>query len=485
MKILSPLDSAWLYADSRATPMHVACLLILSPPKNAKRSFISDLVSQLKEQRNMVAPWNLRLHRSPLSSILPAWEVARNVDLDYHVRHSALPKPGGERELGVLVSRLHSQPLDMRRPLWEAHLIEGLEGGRIAIYTKMHHSLLDGVAAMKVMQQAMSEDPNQKHFEAPWSTAKLESTGLSTKRTVSKTASLAKAHADHDHETGDEGDAHSSGGADIFGALRAQAAMVPDISRALKQVWSGVSKAGDTLSSPFSAPRSVLNERINAQRRFATQTYSLARLQAIATRTHVSLNDVVLEICSASLRRFLRESGALPTESLTAGLPVSFRPQGDTKLGTAISFIIANLGTDLADPIARLKHIHNSTIAAKAHLNSLPRPALDGYTTLFMAPYLLGLLSGIAGHSRPMFSLAISNVPGPKKPLYFAGAKLEAIYPVSVLAHGQALNITCVSYAGELNFGFTGCRDILPHMQRLAVYTGDALDELDEATAAL
>ena len=457
MKMLKPLDAAWLYADSRETPMHVACLLRLSLPKDAKPGFVAELFGKLKEQRRLLPPWNLRLHRSALSSLVPAWEIDRRVDLDYHVRHSALPQPGGERELGVLVSRLHSQALDPSRPLWECHLIEGLEGGRVALYAKMHHALLDGVAAMRLLQRAMSSSPRQKGFEAPWVSGRLDSTIDSADDGVA--APLTEA----------------------LNAAREQLRLLPDVGRALGQVWRGRGTEGQPLAPPFSAPKSVLNERITAQRRFATQTCELKRLQAIAARAHVSLNDVVLEICAAALRRFLLEGSSLPAEPLTAGLPVSVRPKDDASVGTAISFIIANLATDVRDPRERLMRIHQSTAAAKTHLHELPRPALETYTSAFMAPYLLGLLSGLAGRGRPMFSLAISNVPGPDKPLYFAGTRLEAMYPVSVLAHGQALNITCVSYAGALNFGFTGCRDTLPHMQRLAVYTGEAVDELDRA----
>lgn len=460
MKPLKPLDAAWLYADSRDTPMHVAGLQIFSLPKNAKASFVADLVAKLKEQRRLAPPWNLRLQGSALRLVLPAWEIDRRVDLDYHVRHSALPQPGGERELGVLVSRLHSQPLDPHRPLWECHLIEGLENGRIALYTKMHHSLLDGVGSMRVLQRAMSENPRQKHFDAPWVSGALDTRIPREDRPDDEVATPLT---------------------DAIELVKQQFTLLPDVGRALRQVWSGKGAEGGALAPPFSAPRCILNERIDAQRRFATQAYPLERLQGLAAKAGVSLNDVVLALCAAALRRFLRELGQLPLESLTAGLPVSLRPKGDASLGTAISFIIAKLGTDIADPRKRLQLIHESTTAAKVHLNGLPKPALDTYTSVFMAPYILGLLSGWAGHGRPMFSLAISNVPGPAKPLYFAGAKLEAMYPVSVLAHGQALNITCVSYAGSLNFGFTGCRDTVPHMQRLAVYTGEALDELEQA----
>ena len=189
---------------------------------------------------------------------------------------------------------------------------------------------------------------------------------------------------------------------------------------------------------------------------------------------------MVLWLCSTALRRFLKEANSLPHRALTAGIPVNVRPADDQSAGTAISFIMANLATDVADPRKRLKAISASARNAKEHLQSLPRAALTQYTMLVMAPYILQLLSGMGGRTRPVFNVTISNVPGPDKPLYLNGAQLEAMYPVSLLSHGQAINITCVSYNGSVNFGFTGARDTLPHMQNIAVYTGEALEELEK-----
>lgn len=460
---LKPLDASWLYIESRTTPMHVAGLNIFSLPDDAPPDFLARLVAQLKDAKAFMPPWNLRLKDSLLKSVAPAWEIDDSLDLEYHVRHSALPHPGGERELGVLVSRLHSHELDLSRPLWECHIIEGLENNRFALYTKMHHALIDGVGGIRMTARAFSTNPNQRTITPPWTIG----AELKKRRTRRSEAELADTAAPS-----------------TFDRLREQLAqqvdLVPQVFNALTKIWSG-KKANDALATPFKAPKSVLNERVDGQRRFATQQYELARLKAITEKAGVTLNDVVLAICGGALRRFLKELNALPRRSLTAGLPVSVRPKGDLELGTAISFMLADLGTSIADPVKRLHWIHSSTLGAKEHLQSLPKSGLNNYTMLFMAPYIMGMLTGAAGRIKPMFNLAISNVPGPDQMLYLGGARLEAMYPVSVLMHGQALNITCLSYAGKLNFGFTGARDALPHMQRLAVYTGEALDELEAA----
>jgi diacylglycerol O-acyltransferase / wax synthase len=207
----------------------------------------------------------------------------------------------------------------------------------------------------------------------------------------------------------------------------------------------------------------------------------MERLRALAKAGDCTLNDVVLAICAGALRRFLDERGELPAKPLTAGIPVSVRPADDEGTGNAISFIISTLATDLADPATRLRAIRTSVRHAKAHVQSLPRQVMLQYTVLLMAPTIVTLLTGLGGRTPPMFNITISNVPGPEKPLYFRGAELLAIYPASIVTHGQALNITCQSYAGTMDFGFTGCHSSLPSLQRLAVYAAEALQELEAA----
>ena len=453
---LNPLDAAWLYVESYDTPMHVAGLQIFSPPAGAPEDFVGRMLTDFRATRYFAPPWNRKLAGGLFSLVYPSWETDEALDLEYHVRHNALPRPGGERELGVLVSRLHSHPLDLSRPLWECHFVEGLAGGRFAVYTKMHHSLIDGVSGMRLLQRMLTADPERRGMPAPWA----GQAALEDDESVASTESLVDAL-----------------GA-VAGAVREQVTSVGDVGLALLRLASASTQPDDLLTAPLSCPWSRINGRITAQRRFATQSFALADVKAVARAANCTLNDVVLAICGSAVRRYLGESRALPDEPLTAGLPVNVRPAGDDQTGTAISFICANLATHLDNPRQRLEAIHASTERAKEHLQELPRTALTQYTMAIMAPYILQILTGMGGRLRPVFNLTISNVPGPDRPLYLNGARMEAMYPLSLLSHGQALNITCLSYAGRLNFGFTGCRDTLPHMQRLAVYAGEAFDEL-------
>ncbi|MBS3805447.1 MAG: wax ester/triacylglycerol synthase family O-acyltransferase [Oleiphilaceae bacterium] len=459
MKRLGTLDASWLAVESEDTPMHVGNLQIFSLPEKAPDTFLRDLLERMKADFEVAEPWCYRLARPSFVGRLlaPAWKVDKKIDLDYHVRHSALPKPGSERELGILVSRLHSNPLDFSRPLWECHIIEGLENNRFALYTKMHHSMIDGISGVRLLQRVLSKDPNETGMLPPWSLRPQSERGDRAGRESGVVGTLAQA----------------------LEAIKIQADVAPRLVSAMGRLVQSARHSEDDLTAPFSGPSSVLNKRVTGQRRFATQHYQLDRLKTVASAANASLNDVVLYLSGSALRRFLIEQNSLPEASLTAGIPVNIRPADDEGTGTAISFMIASLATNEANPDARMEQIKHSTKRAKEHLQTLPRHALNQYTMLLMSPYILQLMSGLGGRMRPVFNVTISNVPGPEDTLYYEGARLEAMYPVSLIAHGGALNITCLSYAGSLNFGFTGCRDTLPSMQRLAVYTGDALDDLE------
>jgi WS/DGAT/MGAT family acyltransferase len=449
------LDASWLAIDSEDTPMHVGNLQIYSLPEGASDTFLRDDVIRMKAAGEIVSPWNKKLTRPGFLGriLMPTWSIDDDIDLDYHVRHSALPKPGGERELGMLVSRLHSHRMDFKRPLWECHVIEGLENNRFAIYTKLHHSLIDGVSGVRLLERTLSDTADTETMP-PWSI------GQAQKSSADKPAKANVLIR-------------------FIQGIKRQIAVLPLLMRALGKLISSGIKDNQELSVPFVGPRSAINGRVRPARRFATQKYSLENIKQLATATDSSLNDIVLYLCSTAMRNFLIEHDSLPEKPLTSGIPVNIRPADDTGTGTAISFIIADLATNEADPLKRLEIIKQSTKVAKDHLQSMPRSALMQYTLFMMAPYTLQLLSGLGGRMRPAFNVTISNVPGPSKPLFYNGCELEAMYPVSLIAHGGALNITCLSYNGALNFGYTGCRDTLPSMQNIAVLSGEALEELE------
>ncbi|HSW14668.1 MAG TPA: wax ester/triacylglycerol synthase family O-acyltransferase [Solimonas sp.] len=452
---MKPFDAAWFYVESRDAPAHFGPLVILSKPQGSTRSFVRDFVEQWRTCKSFASPFNYRLRKD----YIPAWDVLedRDIDLDYHLRHSALPAPGGERELGILISRLHSHRLDRHRPLWECHVIEGLENDRFAIYLKLHHGQLDGVGAARLIERMCSTDPEKQGLVPPWSvgmrSAPKPSEGRDSPAKVRTPAGLQHRFAGLPKVLNALGDLAQ----DAYGGRRPETA------------------------APFQAPRTIFNGRIGAQRRFATQTYSLDRFKRIGKAAGVTMNDVFLAASGGALRRYLMEMAALPAKSLVGQLPVNVRPAGDSSVGNHIAFLYAYLHTDIADPVERLRAVSLSTAAGKTRHESLPAEAIEPYTMLLLGPYMTQVILGLGGYVSPAANLVISNVPGPKQRMYFNGARVEQIYGPSVLFHGQALNITMSSYADEVNIGFTGCRDSLPSMQKLAVYTGEELTRLETA----
>jgi WS/DGAT/MGAT family acyltransferase len=442
---IPPLDLSWLMLESRSTPMHVGALLTFTLPDGAPEDFLQSLAANFRAQRGFVAPWNLKVKPGVLGKLAPSWVEDSDLDLEHHFRHTALPRPGGERELGVLVSSLQSTPLDLTRPLWELHLIEGLAGNRFALYLKIHHSLIDGTSAMRLIMDSLSDTADVTSAKAMWTVSATEAgkgltdDGLSVGRVFRATTGLARAFA-----------------RPILDA---------------------------DLVAPFSSPRSPLSAPMNGKRRFATQQIPLADVKAAAAASGGTVNDMVLWLSSTVLQRYLDENGTLPGKTLTAAVPVNMREGGDFSVGTNIGHMMTSLATDVRDPAERLQRIIASSKAAKASMKSMPREAQYPFTFAATTGIALGALTRLDTLLPPMFSVVVSNVPGPAHAKYLAGAKVEALYPISLLMRGGALNITVVSVDGTLDFGFVGARDTLPHLQRFSSYLEDAMKQLQQITS--
>jgi diacylglycerol O-acyltransferase len=458
--VLKINDAGWLYAESHRTPMHVGMMATFSMPEDADDCYLEDLVNRWREVRTFQPPFNYRLHMTPV----PHWEQLEDedIDVDYHFRHSAVPSPGGERALGVLVSRLHSQQLDRRYPLWEVHVIEGVAEGKWSMYVKVHHSQVDGVGGVRLARRMFSVDPKSRDMLPMWAvgTHGPDQSGMPPKPRTK------------DLEPADDGQPRDLG-------VRSTVSALGSLTRTYAETLVGAGKAERAV--PFRSPRSVLNKRIQAPRRFATQLYDMDRLKAVAKAAGGSLNDVFLAISGGALRRYLDELDALPRESLTGIVPVSVRPEGEAGVGNAITFLYSKLGTHIEDPIERINAIRESTQLGKSRLPKASGAVMDGYTAVLMMPFLGQAALGVGGFLPAASNVVISNVPGFKEDRYLEGSKVEAYYPLSLLFHGQALNITAVSNASSFCIGYTGCRNTLPHLQRIAVYSGEALEELEAA----
>lgn len=459
MKRMKLLDTSWLMLEAKETPMHVGVLLLFSPPAGAASDYVARLVARLRASANVVPPWDLILPAQAMKGLIPLWLHQIYLDMDYHVQHHLLPAPGRERELRKMAAELHARPLDLTRPLWECHVIEGLADGGFAICTKLHHALVDGIGGLRLMQRAFARAPDECSAP-PWTWAK---------ETVRRSFLPSQTWPSAVGPTPD--------------APPAKPRTLPHIARAARELTRAAFDPEDALATPYSGPLSLLNGRITERRLFATQTIAMPRIKALVQQAGGSANDVVLALCAGAMRRLLHEADALPRQSLNAAVPYSMRSRHDDSVGTALAFFLARLSTEIADPRKRLAAIQASTARAKEHLAGLPREALTQYTLALMVPFVAEQLAGAGGRFRPVFNVVVSNVPGPKQPLYLEGARLEALYPLSVLFHGQGLNITCLRYLDTLHFGFTGCPDTVPRLGMLPAYCRTALTELESAFA--
>ncbi|WP_212755323.1 WS/DGAT/MGAT family O-acyltransferase [Flexivirga aerilata] len=453
---MGPVDSGFLLVESREHPMHVGGLQLFTVPEGESPSWVRDQLTAVESEEI-----NPRFRLRPMEPVGLLgnfrWSTDNDLDLDYHVRRSALPSPGRLRELFELASRWQSTLLDRHRPLWEAHVVEGLEDGRVAVFSKIHHAMVDGVSALHLMQQACSPDPDARDcvppFALPDEQVEVAAAEQSAGRGLALPLGLVR------------------GGLDVVGEL---SSIAPN---SLKVAYRSLRDTG--LTTPFDAPRTILNGKIGGARRFVAQSFDLDRFRRVAKACDVSFNDVALAVCAGALRRYLGELDALPDRAMTAMCPVNLRDETSEVGGNEIGAMIANLATDVEDPLERLETIHESTTVAKQtmrELTPLQLLLMSGYNVAGLGLSMLPTY-GLVG--RPPFNVIISNVPGPRKQLYFNGAHLEGTYPASIPVDGLAMNITLVTYDDQVDFGITACRRSAPSVQRMIHHLEDTLAELE------
>ncbi|MBU2074032.1 MAG: wax ester/triacylglycerol synthase family O-acyltransferase [Actinobacteria bacterium] len=462
VSVIDPPSAAFLLTENRSMPMHVGGLQLFEKPEGAGPDYIREMYESMRGT-DEVAPLFLKHpHRSVKTGAQLVWRPDEQFDMEHHVRHSALPAPGRYRELFELCSRLHSTRLAWERPLWEAHVIEGLADGKVAMYTKIHHALVDGVSAMRLMQSVLSTDAEERGMLAPWAlhsrpqrkpvdpaASSLPEVPVAALRTALGVASEA---------------------AGMPGAL------VRTLSKGVRNQTSAVS---------FYAPRTIFNQSISGARRFAADDWPIERLKAIAKASGTTINDVVLAMCAGAMRTYLLELGALPDDPMVAMVPVGLNAKqsqvASSEGGNAIGSVMVQLATDLGDPAERLDRIHLSMRDGKEALSSMTQTQILAMSALGQAPAILAPLLRMQGIVRPPYNLIISNVPGPRTTHYWNGAKLTGTYPLSIPINGMALNITCTSYDGQMGFGLTGCRRTVPHLQRLLTHLDDEVANLEKA----
>jgi len=462
---LSGLDAAFLYLESLGTPMHVGSLMILQPPASIDGDFHQRLVEHVKDRLAGAAPLRRVLENAPLGLSHPLWREQAPLDLDWHIQQRKLRAPGSDKALMALAGRLHAETMDRQRPLWQLVVIEGLSDGRVALYSKIHHALLDGQGGVALARALLDIEPNPvRKTSSPQAESASQPTG--TTRLATRAA-----------------------GATVD-ALGRWMRGIPD---AVKLAASGVGSPLKTLAglreSVMLAPRSLFNTQISDKRALGVISLDLQRVKSVARTHQVSLNDVVMALCTSAVRENLKRRGSLPDKPMIAGMPISLRSAGDGNANNQVSMVQCELPTNEPDPQVRLQRIHATTAKIKARVVAFSNLIPTDFPGL-AAPFWATGLSRLWQRGRlserlpPLANLVISNVPGPPVPLYLAGARVTHYYPISIVTHGLALNITVQTYAGSLEVGILSCPDALPQPQTLARQLAAALDELEQGETA-
>jgi diacylglycerol O-acyltransferase len=457
MKHLSGLDATFLHLETPEMPMHVGSLNVLDLPKGYKGDFYEDAKQFMASRIHLADVFTRKLALMPFDLTNPVWVEDDDIDLDYHVRHITLPKPGTNRQLQQYVARLHSTLIDRSRPMWEFFIIDGLKSGQVALYTKVHHAGIDGQAGVALGKAIFDLEATGRVVKPP--RARPRSSGYQLGMAELATAALRNTAQQY---------------VKLF-------KMAPAIARALGGLAKTDEKAAEknaaTAPKKFNlfAPRTSLNVSITNQRTFAGRTISLAETKHIAKHFGVSLNDVVMATVAGALRHYLADNNELPAKPLVAGVPVSLREAGDETANNQASMILVSLATDITDPVQRLKAINASSTSSKSTMNRFKAVILDDFPT-FAAPWLVSGIASMVGRSGlvnllpPAANVAISNVAGAPFPMYFAGALVTSYYPVSIASHGTALNVTVQSYNGRMDYGLIACRRAVPDITEIGDY---------------
>jgi len=463
MDRLSGLDATFLYLETPEQLMHVCGLLLLDPSTMPDGYDFGRLRDRIAARVHDVPMFTRKVRHMPLGLDHPIWVEDDHFDVDRHVHRLAVPAPGGDVELSELVGHLAGQSLDRSRPLWEMNVIEGLASGQVAVLAKMHHASVDGVNGASALSFFCSLEP-----EAPL-------------------LDVTPAHggsARHPHQLE----------LLVRGALATarKPLQLAGMVRPTVSILAGAAaraRRGTAMAAPLTAPRTSFNGTVTGHRSVAYIDVELDRVRAIKNAVDgATVNDVVLSISGGALRRYLQDRGELPATSLLATVPVSVHERSERENGrNKISTLFTRLGTDIADPVERLRELAVTNAHAKDHHRAIPADTLQDWAE-FAAPRTFGLAVRMVSSLRlaergpVIHNLVISNVPGPPVPLYFLGARIEALYPLGPVFHGSGLNVTVMSHDGAMHIGIIACRESMPRPWELAE---DFPKELDALSAAL
>ena len=494
MRQLSGIDVSFLNMETASTYGHVSSMNIFDPAGTSDGASVEMTKRLILERIDQLTPFRRRLVEVPLGLDLPYWIEDPDFDIDFHVRHHAVPAPGTPQQLADTISRIHARPLDRRKPLWELYVIEGVDNGRlIAQLTKVHHATIDGASGALMLAAILDDDPDYRPTgdPAPWTPDRVPTDQEMLQRTAAEYLRRPEKFVRLSVRTVRElANATQSGGVQTLADLIAQPMPGPlgEVLRRRLRTTSGEDADQPPTLPPTPAPRTPWNHTISPHRRFAFTTIPLDDAKRVRRAAGCTFNDVVMALCSGALRRYLIKHDALPDESLIAMVPVSVRgaatdTASDDTYQNMVSGLLADLATNEPDPEQRLRRVQQSMTSAKEDFSAIPAAELQDFTQ-FAPPAIaaramrMASRLKIADRMTPPFNLIISNVPGPNHALYSGGAELQHFYPVSALADGQGMNITVQSYNGRLDFGIIVDRELVPDVWDITEMLHEAMDEL-------
>ncbi len=466
MNRLSALDALFLYLETPETPMHIGSLTVFGPATVCGPQLLELFRNHTVAQFDLLPSYRRRPKTMPLGIDHPVWVDEDNLDLDYHIRHVALPRPGSMEQLRNLVAQLHMVLMDRRRPLWQYYLIEGLEDGGFAVYAKVHHAQMDGVAGIGTLPFIYDFLPDKPLIDAP-------AARIPRAEPPDLPGLVSTALGDFLRQ-----------GIRVVGSL-------PAAGRTLARLaWHPGQDVRYLAAVLRDTPRTIFNTSISGERSFGTASISLSEAKQVAKARAATINDIVLSVCGGALRGYLSERGALPDAALTAAVPASLRRPEDSRLNNQVLFTFCKLATDVADPLRRLAAIRASSRETKGLFAEIKEVLTTDISVIGVPIIVTGLarLFGTTGAADLLpipANVIISNVPGPRKPMFVAGVAATHYFPVSIAYHGCVLNITVQSYLDHLEFGVMADRDAVPDAQVIANLLIEEFEILKRANDAL
>jgi WS/DGAT/MGAT family acyltransferase len=489
MQQLTSLDASFLAMETPRTYGHVGGLAVLDPSTApGGRIELQDLRRVVAARIDKLPPFRWKLVPVPLGLDHPYWIVDPDFDLDFHIRESAVPPPGSDRQLAETASRMFARPLDRSRPLWELYLIHGLPEGRVAVLSKVHHAAIDGVSGAEILGTLFDLAPGGEGVarDGAYLAPAAARPRATRSREPTDVEMLIRGVAGMPRQS-------VRAAAGLYTTLPNLSKMpgmammpgAPTFARTmvrLRRALRGTADGGVLEVSTARAPKLSFNSRISSHRSVAFGSLSLAEIKALKSELGITVNDVVVGLCAGALREWLTARDELPDVPLVAMIPTSVRASNQKgAFGNRVSTMIVPIPTDVSDPRKRLERAHEILKVAKERYKALPASLLTDASN-FIPPALHARAARVSaemmGRLRSPVNVAISNVPGPAATLYCAGAELLANFPVSVITDGVGLNITVFSYRGNVDFGITADRATIPDAWPLMEALTRALDEL-------